>query len=224
MRLNRKRRGVSANGVGIGVGSSEAPPPHTPQPLPRAGDPLVLSDGRIIQPESVTKLGHVDPEIIDCEPKDFRPIATRNLEDFAADPKMVVACGAVLSLTMLGISDREIMDTLRFSDEQLNKARDHEVYAEMFNSYYKELINANSASLQARIAAYAHGALSNVAYIAATAKRDDVRLTANRDILDRAGTKVSDQVERDKTRTTSLRISILKGDTTVEVNNIDIGG
>jgi hypothetical protein len=65
--------------------------------------------------------------------------------------------------------------------------------------------------------------LSNVAYIAATAKRDDVRLTANRDILDRAGTKVSDQVERDKTRTTSLRISILKGDTTVEVNNIDVG-
>jgi hypothetical protein len=220
MRLNRKRR----NGVGVGTGSSEVPPPRSPQPLPRAGDPLVLSDGRIIQPESVAKLGQVDPEIIDCEPKDFRPIATRNLEDFPADPKMVVACGAVLSLTMLGIGDREIMDTLRFSDEQLNKARDHEVYADMFNAFYKELINANSTSLQARIAAYAHGALSNVAYIAATAKRDDVRLTANRDILDRAGTKVSDQVERDKTKTTSLRISILKGDTTVEVNNIDIGG
>jgi len=190
--------------------------------LPRPGDPLVLADGRIIHPESAKQLGVVDPEIIDTEPKDFRPIAARNMEDFPADPKMIVACGAVLSLTMLGISDREIMDTLRFSDEQLNKARDHEVYAEMFNAYYKELINANSTSLQARIAAYAHGALSNVVTLAATAKKDEVRLTANRDILDRAGTKVSDQTEREKGKTTSLRISILKGDTTIEVSNFDV--
>ena len=201
--------------------NSPQPLPPTRPALPRPGDPLVLPNGRVINPDSLEDLGLVDPTALDVAPKDFKPIATKNLADLAAEPKMIVACGAVLSLTMLGISDREIMDTLRFSEEQLHLTRNHEVYTEFFNAFYKELINANSASLQARIAAYAHGALTNVVKIAATAKRDDVRLTANRDILDRAGTRVADRMEQDKGKTTSLKISILKGDT-VEVNNIDI--
>jgi len=135
---------------------------------------------------------------------------------------MIVACAAILSLTMLGISDREIMSTLNVSDEQLRKAREHDVYVDCFNACYKELINANSMSLQARIAGYAHGALTNVVKIASTARRDDVRLAANRDILDRAGTKASDHADREKGKTTSLRIAILKGDATIEVSNIDV--
>src|SRR5262245_19004611 len=216
VRRSSKRMGGKA------AGDASSNPPHSKPVLPRPGDPLVLANGRIIQPESVAKLGVIDPEIIDVEPKDFKPIAVRNMADFAAEPKMVVACGAVLALTMMGVSDREIMETLRFSDEQMHRARTHEVYTEMFNAFYTELINANSNSLQARIAAYAHGALSNVAHIAATAKRDDVRLTANRDILDRAGTKMADRVEQEKGKVSSLRISILKDDTKIEINNVDM--
>lgn len=200
--------------------SHQSGPPHIPA-LPSPGDPLVLSDGRVIQPDSLSDLGLADPKPLDVLPKDFRATTARNLEEIAADPKTIVASGAVISLTLLGISDREIMETLRFSREQLEKIRDQDVYAEFFNAFYKELINANSASLQARIAGYAHGALTNVAVIAATAKRDDVRLAANRDILDRAGTKVADAAERDKGKTTSLKISILRGDEVV-ASNIDI--
>jgi len=168
-------------------------------------------------------IGLTDPQPMDVEPKDFRALNTRNMEDLAGDQRMVVACAAVLTMTMLGISDREILEVLRIDSERLLSIREHEVYADCFNASYKELINANSSSLQARIAAYAHGALSNVAKIAATAKRDDVRLTANRDILDRAGTKAADNADREKGKTTSLRIAVLKGDTTVEISNLDLG-
>jgi hypothetical protein len=181
-----------------------------------------MSDGRVLQPESMADLGLIDPVAIDVEPKDFRALATRNMEDLAGDQRMVVACCAVLTMTMLGISDREILEVLRIDSERLSTIREHEVYTDCFNACYRELINANSSSLQARIAAYAHGALSNVAKIAATAKRDDVRLTANRDILDRAGTKASDQADREKGKTTSLRIAVLKGDTTIEINDVDL--
>lgn len=208
---------------GYGGGEPLSPPANSPPPLlPNPGDPLVLSDGRVIQPDSLSDLGLTDPIPIDVEPKDFRPIRTRNMEDLAAEPRMVIACSAILTMTMLGISDREILEVLKISDEQLLKARSHDVYVDCFNACYKELINANSASLQARIAGYAHGALTNVVKIAATAKRDDVRLAANRDILDRAGTKAADQSEREKGKTTSLRISIIKGDATIDVSNIDV--
>lgn len=190
--------------------------------LSKPGDPLVTADGRVIQPDSLSDLGLTDPQPIDVEPKDFRAMRTRNMEDLAAEPRMVVACSAVLSLTMLGISDREILETLKISGEQLSNIREHAVYVDCFNACYHELINANSASLQARIASYAHSALTNVVKMAATAKREDVRLTANRDILDRAGTKAADQADREKNKTTSLRIAILKGDTTIEVSNIDV--
>lgn len=196
-------------------------PPKRP-PLPKPGDPLVTASGEIIYPDSLSDHGLADPQPLDVEPKDFRAITTRNMEDFAAEPRMVVACSAILTMTMLGISDREIMDTLKFSDEQLTMARNHEVYVECFNACYRELINANSASLQARIAGYAHGALSNVVEIAKSARRDDVRLAANRDILDRAGTKVSDRADQEKSRVTSLRIAILKDNTTIEVGDIRV--
>jgi hypothetical protein len=185
---------------------------------------MVLANGKVLQPESLADLGLTDPVAIDVEPKDFRALTTRNMEDLAGDQRMVVACCAVLSMTMLGISDREILEVLRIDKERLLSIREHEVYGDCFNASYKELINANSASLQARIASYAHGALTNVAVIAATAKRDDVRLTANRDILDRAGTKAADQADREKGRTTSLRIAVLKGDTTIEINDLDLKG
>lgn len=206
-----------------GEGTDDSPPHRPPPRLPKPGDPMVMADGRILQPQSMADIGLTDPQPMDVEPKDFRALNTRNMEDLAGDQRMVVACAAVLTMTMLGISDREILEVLRIDSERLLSIREHEVYADCFNASYKELINANSSSLQARIAAYAHGALSNVAKIAATAKRDDVRLTANRDILDRAGTKAADNADREKGKTTSLRIAVLKGDTTVEISNLDLG-
>lgn len=202
-------------------GGHKAAPPQRP-PLPKLGDPLVTADGEIIYPDSLANHGIPDPQPLDVAPKDFRAITTRDMADFAAEPRMVVACSAILTMTMLGISDREIMETLKFSEEQLSLARNHDVYVECFNACYRELINANSASLQARIAGYAHGALSNVVEIARSARRDDVRLAANRDILDRAGTKASDNADREKSKISSLRIAILKDSTTIEVSDINV--
>lgn len=202
-------------------GGTSVDPPKRP-PLPKPGDPLVTADGEIIYPDSLRDHGMADPQPIDVEPRDFRAVRIRNMEDLAADPRTVVACSAVLTMTMLGIGDREIIDTLKISDEQLDSLRSNEVYTDCFNACYRELINANSASLQARIAGYAHGALSNVVEIAKSARRDDVRLAANRDILDRAGTKAADHQDREKQKTTSLRIAILKGDTRIELSDINV--
>jgi len=195
---------------------------HDRPKLPAPGDPFVTADGRVIQPDSLKDIGLLDPQPLDVSPQDFRATRARNMDELVAEPKMVVACAAVMTLTMLGISDREILEVLRITDEQLVSIRTHAVYEDCFNACYSELINANSSSLQARIAGYAHGALSNVVLLAATAKKDEVRLSANRDILDRAGTKAADHADREKGKTSSLRIAILKGDTTIEVSNIDV--
>lgn len=195
----------------------------TRPPLPRPGDPLVLPGGEVIQPDSLSDIGLKDPRPLDVKPKDFRSQARRNLEDIAAEPHLINACAAILSYTILGISDREIQLALRITEAQLVKARAHEVYDELFKAFQSELINANSSSLHSRIASYAHGALSQVAVLATSGKKEETRLSASRDILDRAGTKAADQTERQKAKPTGLKITVVDGETSVEVTDINLG-
>lgn len=192
-------------------------------PLPRPGDPLVTKDGTVIQPDSLEDIGIDDPRPQDVKPKDFKAQRRQDMGNLAADAHVMNACAAVLGYTLLGISDREIQIALKIRADQLEKIREHEGYAQIYSAAMDELINVNSSSLQARIAGMAHGALTQVFHLAKAAKKEETKLSANKDILDRAGTKVADQAARDQGKPVGLRVTVVKGETVVELSNVNIG-
>lgn len=192
--------------------------------LPRPGDPLVTKDGSIVRPDSRADLGMKDTKPWDVKPEDFRAQRRQNVKELQAEPRIVNACAVVLAYTMMGIGDREIESVMSITDDQLERIRQHEMYAALFIACQQELINVNSVSLQARIAGMAHLSLTNVIDLAQTATKEDTKLRANVDILDRAGTRVADQAERSKGQMTGLRVIVKKGDdTTIEITP-EMGG
>jgi hypothetical protein len=187
--------------------------------LPRPGDPYVTKDGEVIQPDSRADIGLRDTKPWDVKPADFRALKRQNLKDIPAETSVINACAVALTYTMLGISDREIQLTMKITEDQLERIREHEIYTTVYEAFKDELINVNSASLHARIAGMAHESLTNVIHLANTATKEDTKLRANTDLLDRAGTRIADQAERNKSRPSGLRIIVTKKgeDTAFEV-------
>lgn len=203
-------------------GSKKASGSRTPrrESLARPGDPLVTKDGEVIQADSLIDIGARDPKVHDVKPKDFRATQRQDMDDLPADAHIMNACAAVFSYTMLGISDREIQIALKIREDQMKRIREHEGYALIYGACMAELININSASMQARIAAMAPMAIGQIFTLAREGKKEETRLTASKDIADRAGTKVADMDARQQGKPIGLRVIVTKkedGEQTTEV-------
>jgi hypothetical protein len=190
--------------------------------LARPGDPLLTADGREIEPTA--RPGESDDRPTKLNPKTFRPVKKRSIHELPAPINVVNAVSCVFMYTMLGLGEREIIDALKITQAELKQLRNHPAYAECFNAVLGEFINSNSDLLAARIAAYSHTALDTVAGIAQNAKKDEVRLTASRDLLDRAGVTAKNNQDRANSNgLDTLKIVVVKGNDETEVN-VSING
>jgi hypothetical protein len=153
--------------------------------LAKPGDPMVTASGVVIAPDrdGVDLTVHDGP----INAKAFRPRKQRAAKDLPAPPQMMKAVACVFLLTTLGLTERETADTLGITLGDLKAVKNGQTYAECFNEVVSELINANSEMLAARVASYAGKAVDNIAHLAEFAKKDETKLTANRDLADRAG-------------------------------------
>ena len=122
----------------------------------------------------------------------FRPLKKRNIKDLPAEVPMINGVGAVFMYTLLGVSDREIAEALKVTVSEVEQVRAHTAYKECFDIVVAEFISKNSDLLAARIAAYSHSALDTVGNIALNGKKEETKLRASIDLLDRAGVKAKD--------------------------------
>lgn len=184
--------------------------------LAKPGDPLVTERGLTITPEK----RHVDVEA-DAEKltsKVFKASTKRTLKELPAPIGVINGIACVFMLTALGIGDREIMVALKIDLGELKTIRQHSAYEECFNAVQSEFVNANSEIITARLAAYSQNALTQVANISANGKKEETRLSASKDILDRSGIRAVDQAARRSVTGKDLRIVFVDGDKSVEVN------
>lgn len=197
--------------------------PSTPaRTLAKNGDPYVTANGKIIQPKSFD--GKDDP-IKKAKIKSYKPEKKRTLKDLPAQPGVLRGVACVFVYTMLGLSDREIAESLGINLGEVRLVRENAAYAEVFDVMSSEFINANSKLLQARLASYAEDALTNVYGLAMGAAKDEVKLRANIDLLDRGNIRPKDNDARDRQQVNELRITVIKqGDADIEINGISVGG
>lgn len=193
--------------------------------LARPGDPLVASNGAKVEPENKptkkeTKAMKIDG-ILDAAL--YRPNKRRIMKELPAAPSVISGIGAVFMFTMMGVGDREIADTLGTTVEHINELRSHPAYGECFENVMSEFINANSSLITSRIASYAQTAIETVGTLATSAKKEETRLNASKDILDRAGVRPKDQEQRSAMSVNDLRIIIVDGNRSSNVE-VNVGG
>ncbi len=186
--------------------------------LPAVGDPLVLGDGRTIMPDVEDDFAPTISINDVAAPSEYRPSVRRAFRDFAATPKSLRAVAVVFVFTSLGVSDREIVEELSISQENIDELRKTASYAEVFDAMLNEFININSGLLQSRIHSYSHSALSKVAHLASHALKEETAFTASKDILDRAGTRPQDMVKNQLSSGNELRITITRKDNEIIID------
>jgi hypothetical protein len=207
---------------GRGSGSASATPKATARTgravakrskLATWGDPYVMADGKIIQPEVL----FADPSRNHVKSSsDYRPQRKRSIPDLPASPKAMKGIALVFTMTIMGVPDREIAEMLSITPSEVRQVRTHPGYGETFEIVANEFVSAKSKRLVSRIASYADGALDNVYNIAMNGHKENNVLRASIDLLDRAGVRPKD-LTGDKGQQNELRITIVKGDSDAEV-------
>ncbi len=190
--------------------------------LARDGDPYVMADGKVIQPENMFPDPAKDAALAKSS-KAYRPLRKRSIQDLPAMPNVMKGIALVFTLTILGVSDREIGELLGVTSSQVRSVRNHVGYGETFEIGAAEFVSAKSQRLVSRIAAMADDAIEQVHNISVNGHKEANVLKASIDILDRAGVKAKD-TEAHRQQQNELRITIIKGgnDADVEVNGIAI--
>lgn len=153
-----------------------------PRPLAKWGDPYVKPDGTIVPPD-----GSTDMSLPKMDAKEYKAHRKRTVKDLPAPVPTLNGIACVFMYTTLGLGDREIADTLKITTKQLKELRAHPAYAECFEAVTSEFISINSDMINARIAAYSHDALTEIAKTALQGKEERNRLRGSMYLMNAGG-------------------------------------
>lgn len=198
------------------------------QVLAQPEDPLITSDGEVFEPDACPSSGEI--AVIEAKStlnaKEFEASIRRGLSELPAPVQTQSGINAIVVYSILGLGNREIAEALNIDAATVIELKQLSAYSETFEMILGELINANATLLQGRIAAHTQVAFGQVVNLATRGKKEEVRLRASTDILDRAGVRPQDNVMRTKNDANELRIVITKQedvkDVGVTVNDIEL--
>lgn len=166
--------------------------------LPQGTEPLVLADG--------TKINPVDGAVItdDALPLVEVPntadikreiVASRKrISDLLLPPSQMNTLSVILSYSLFGINDEDISMTLSIPLEQIETIKDSDAYLELHDQFVKNIIASDLSDVRgmfvdkSRIAAQKMFDLMN-------SESESTRMSASKDVLDRAGQRPVDVVE-----------------------------
>lgn len=177
--------------------------------LAKPGDPLITKDGVALIPHSNPV--NDDPKLIKMTPQSFKPTKRRSVRDLPAPVPIMNGIAAVFLYTAFGLTEREICEALKITMSQLMEIKNHAAYSEYFDTVLAEFINANSGLMQARLAAYADGAITSLGTLSKEAKHEGTKLRASESVLDRVGVTSKAQENANRAMGNELRILIVDG-------------
>jgi hypothetical protein len=187
---------------------------------------LVANDGKLYEPEDEGRKRRAELakkiDVQQIHPENFKSIKKRTVKDLPGEPHVINAVSVVFMYTLLGLGDREIADILKTDVKEIHDIRMHGTYVECFQIIHSEFVNANSDLLSSRIAAYSQDALTTVGELAKAGKKEEVRLRASTDLLDRAGVRAKDMEAKSGVNKGGLRITIVDGEKTTKLE-VDTG-
>jgi len=189
--------------------------------LPNGAEPLRLADGRIIMPSG--RLMRPPPTAATpTAPPDPKPEPVRrSIDDLPDVPRVVNAACVVVALTLFGLDDDAIAQCTGADVERIGRIRTSDAYECMHEAVVRSVLEGEGRSVRDLFSVHARHAVDAMVEALHEGRRAD-RITAARDILDRAGHRPADVVEHRHRMEGGLIIEVIKRDTDTDAPAIDM--
>lgn len=192
--------------------------------LPDGVEPLVLADGRRINPVTGREVQSVAKVIALPTARDAIAAVTRarrKLSDLPAPPRASNALSVVLTYTNIGLSDEDIAIACDLTVEQVQRMRKTPAYAALSEAVTKALLETDSDDVRTYLAQHARLAAQSI--VTAVQSQDEaIALRASMDVLDRAGHRPADVVEHRHRMEGGLTIEIIERSSANDVPSVPV--
>lgn len=185
-------------------------------PLPTHGEPLRLSDGRVVYPDGrIDTFGDAprEPRLVEvpthAEAQRIVTATRRKLSELPEVPRTMNAVGVVLSYTLFGLDDEEIAIATGMTVDQVGRIKVSDPYTQMHETIVRTVLDSETAVVRELFVKNAKSAAQVMVRAMDEGTRSD-RMAAARDILDRSGHRPSDVVEHRHRMDGGLVIEIVK--------------
>lgn len=175
-------------------------------------EPLVLADGSVVHPDGrVEKPGA--PRLVEVptnrEAQQLVVQTRRRLADLPDVPRTMNAIGVVLSYTLFGLDNHEIALATGLTEQQVGNIKMLDAFDTMKNDVVTGILHAETDNVRDVFTQHARKAASSVVALLESG-REDVRMKAASDILDRGGFRPADVVEHKHKLEGGLTIEIVR--------------
>lgn len=194
--------------------------------LPIGNEPLQLADGTVIDCETgKVKKDDASNFVYVPSPSEAQRIIAKTrmtVAELPLPPKQLSAIAMVAFYTMYGMSDRDISIALdsQLTEEQIERIRGLDAYIEFMVTAKANILNTETETVREVFERHAVKAATNLVNLTES-DNEVMKLTASKDVLDRAGHRPADIVEHRHKLDSNLNIVITKRDETVDVPVIE---
>ena len=172
---------------------------------------MILADGRAVRPvESPSNVATIAKEVKSGrEAVKVLEKMHRKLGDLPDEPMKMNPIAAIITYSAIGLDDQDIATALGATKEQVAIIKESDAYKQLADMFDKTVFEDEKRNARHIIAKAATRAATTMVALV-DSEREDIALTASRDVLKTAGVNTEEDVDR---RVGGLRIVVVrKGD------------
>ena len=191
--------------------------------LPQGTEPLVLADGTKISPiDGVVVHNEMLVEVPNTEEMKREITASRmRISDLPVPTNQMNTFSVIISYTLFGISDEDISNILSIPLEQLIAVKESDTYSDLQSQFIKNILESDASNVRTMFVDKSRTAASKV-FALMDSDNETTRMSAAKDVLDRAGQRPADVVEHKHKMEGGLTIEYVEKKDDIPTINIDL--
>ena len=164
--------------------------------LPQGTEPLVLADGTKINPVDGTIV--VDEELVEVpnteQIKREIVASRRRISDLPVPPGQMNTISVIIAYSLFGINDEDISTTLFIPLAQITAIKVSDAYSSLQEQFLKNILESDLSSVRGMFVQKGKTA-ADIMFKLLNSDSEATRITAAKDVLDRAGHRPVDVIE-----------------------------
>jgi hypothetical protein len=166
--------------------------------LPQGTEPLILADGTVINPENGSVV--IDEPLVEVpntEQIKREIVASRmRVSDLPVPPNQMNTLSVIISYSIMGVNDEDMSNTLMIPQEQIAAIKLSDEYTLLRDALVNNIMSSDASNVRNMFVEGSRNAANLMVSVVNNAEMGiGTRMSAAKDVLDRAGQRPVDVVE-----------------------------